>query len=196
MRKRRDTRSEILTLARRLFISRGFNGFSYQDLAEGLGIRKASIHYHFPAKDDLGIALLDQHKAYLGESFAHVRGGSPSEKLDALFAFYRHVVAEGDGENICLIGMCSAEWNLLGEAMQNRLTEIIENLDTWLSRLIRAGQEDGTFKPDLDPDEVTHIVYSGLQGAVQFARVRNDPACLENVINRLDNLLRVNVPAA
>ena len=196
MSKRRDTRSELLTLARRLFISRGFNGFSYQDLAEDLGIRKASIHYHFPSKDDLGVALLDQHKADLADAFAHVRGAAPSAKLDALFDFYRTVCAEDDGKNICLIGMCSAEWNVLGRDMRDRLAEIIEGLDAWLSRLIRAGQAEGCFKSVLDPDEVTHIVYAGLQGAVQMARVRKDPACLENVINRLDNLIRVNVPVS
>ena len=54
----RDTRAELLTQAELLIRTRGYSGFSYADLAEGVGIRKASIHHHFPAKSDLATALL------------------------------------------------------------------------------------------------------------------------------------------
>jgi len=49
---------EILDLAETLIQTRGYSAFSYQDIADSLGIRKASIHYHFPSKTDLGIAVV------------------------------------------------------------------------------------------------------------------------------------------
>src|SRR5579862_1588267 len=56
-----STRDRILDIAQRLIQSRGYNAFSFDDLAEELDIRTASIHYHFPTKADLGIALLRRY---------------------------------------------------------------------------------------------------------------------------------------
>ena len=49
----------LLAEAEILVRGRGYSGFSYADLADAVGIRKASIHHHFPTKTDLAIALLD-----------------------------------------------------------------------------------------------------------------------------------------
>jgi len=49
-----DTAERILDIAQDLIQRRGFNAFSYHDIAAPMGIRKASIHYHFPSKADLG----------------------------------------------------------------------------------------------------------------------------------------------
>lgn len=49
-----DMREQILTSAQRLVQQRGFNGFSYADIADEVGIRKASLHHYFPTKTDLG----------------------------------------------------------------------------------------------------------------------------------------------
>ena len=58
----RDTRMEIIDLAERLVRVRGYNGFSYRDLAEQIGIKTASIHYHFPTKADLGEAMVENER--------------------------------------------------------------------------------------------------------------------------------------
>jgi len=56
-----DTRTQILDIAEQLARQRGFSGFSYRDISQPLGIRNAAVHYHFPTKADLGIALLERY---------------------------------------------------------------------------------------------------------------------------------------
>ena len=53
-----DTAARILDVAERLVQTRGFNGFSYADVASELDVTKASLHYHFPGKAELGQALI------------------------------------------------------------------------------------------------------------------------------------------
>ncbi|XLM19461.1 TetR/AcrR family transcriptional regulator, partial [Chromobacterium piscinae] len=57
-----DTRKRILDLAEELLLTRGFNGFSYQHISSELGVRNAAIHYHFPKKNDLGVALIQRYR--------------------------------------------------------------------------------------------------------------------------------------
>ena len=56
-----DTASRILDVAERLVQLSGFNGFSYADVAAELRITKASLHYHFAGKAELGEALIARY---------------------------------------------------------------------------------------------------------------------------------------
>src|SRR6185295_2042375 len=71
-RQRSETAEQILDLAETLIQTRGYSAFSYQDIADSLGIRKASIHYHFPSKTDLGIAVVDRYVARFGGALAAI----------------------------------------------------------------------------------------------------------------------------
>ena len=68
----RDTRRELLDLAETLVRTRGYNGFSYRDLAEQIGIKTASIHYHFPTKGDLGEALIENEREVFARNLAQL----------------------------------------------------------------------------------------------------------------------------
>ena len=57
----RETRNALLVAAEEAARARGIDGFSYADLAETVGIRKASIHYHFPTKDALADAVMRRY---------------------------------------------------------------------------------------------------------------------------------------
>ena len=56
------TSDQILASARNFIVAGGYNGFSYADIAGEVGIRKASIHHHFPGKVDLVRAVVVQHR--------------------------------------------------------------------------------------------------------------------------------------
>ena len=53
-----NTREQIINKAAQLMLQRGLNGFSYRDISEPLGVKNAAIHYHFPSKADLVLALI------------------------------------------------------------------------------------------------------------------------------------------
>ena len=73
-RQRSETAEQILDLAETLIQTRGYSAFSYQDIADALGIRKASIHYHFPSKADLGVAVINRYIDRFDAALTEVAG--------------------------------------------------------------------------------------------------------------------------
>ncbi|MGO9147870.1 MAG: TetR/AcrR family transcriptional regulator [Desulfomonilia bacterium] len=87
-----DTRSKIIDLGEKLLLVQGFNGFSYADIAVSLGIKNAAIHYHFPAKCDLGLAIIERARKRFVKWGASRKTEEMAdwEKLDCFFEIYRH----------------------------------------------------------------------------------------------------------
>src|SRR5215475_711205 len=101
------TREHILDIAQALVQQRGFAAFSYRDVAAQVGIRAPSIHYHFPSKDDLGVALVERYRQRFTRHRSLIeRSGTPAERLDKYVALFRSTVA--DSAKMCLCGMLAA----------------------------------------------------------------------------------------
>src|SRR5579875_3715232 len=96
-----DTSTAILDIAERLIQRRGFSGFSYADIATELGISKASLHYHFPSKAELGESLINRYAARFADALNRIgaRAEPATEQLEAYCALYRAVLAE---QRMCL----------------------------------------------------------------------------------------------
>src|ERR687896_1612374 len=105
-----DTASRILDVAERLVQSRGFNGFSYADVAAELGITKASLHYHFAGKGELGHALVQRYADRFAASLEEIetRGGDAPAKLDAYARIYADALRQ---KRMCLCGMLAADYD-------------------------------------------------------------------------------------
>src|SRR5215207_1636211 len=89
-----DTASRILDVAERLVQLRGFNGFSYADVAAELSITKASLHYHFAGKAELGEAIIGRYAERFNRSLAEIetRPIDARAKLDAYAKLYADVL--------------------------------------------------------------------------------------------------------
>src|SRR5215212_1986418 len=120
-----DTSQRILDVAERLVQTRGFNGFSYADIADALKVTKASLHYHFPAKADLGKRLIERYErnflAALEQIDREARDGR--EKLRRYAGIYGDVVR---ANRMCLCGMLAAEFGTLPEAMRDELRHFFD----------------------------------------------------------------------
>ncbi len=132
-----DTPTAILELAETLVRSRSFNAFSYQDIAEGIGIRKASIHYHFASKEDLGVALVERfrRRAVMWASALVERNATPRDKLLAYFEMQGETLRTGN--IICLHGVLGAEYNALPERVRESYFDFLEEQLVWLGRRLR-----------------------------------------------------------
>jgi TetR/AcrR family transcriptional repressor of nem operon len=170
-----DTETRILDAAERLVQSRGFNGFSYADIASELGITKASIHYHFPSKAALGRALIER---YAGRFAAELRAidaevDEPGAKLDAYAALYADVLR---GDLMCLCGMLAAEFRTLPEAMRDAIVGFFDANEVWLARVLDAGGADASLHVVGPSREAARLIVSGLEGAMLVARPYRDVA--------------------
>ena len=179
-----DTREKILESANRLLRSRGFNGFSYQDIARPLGIRNAAVHYHFATKADLAIAVIDDFRRILRErTEAFMSGhGDPLAELEGFISFS---TAECRDENfLCPVGALSADFYSLPEPIRTAGQRLLDELLAWMTRVCAVGREQGKFAFDGDPAAKAQQIVATLQGARQLARFRG-PRAMHDVAGQL-----------
>ncbi|MDB4948269.1 MAG: putative transcriptional regulator, TetR family [Gemmatimonadetes bacterium] len=187
-----NTAVRILDAAQELVQTRGFNAFSYRDLAERVGIRTASIHYHFPAKSDLGRALLQRYRGTVADARAQVDAALPggadaAEKLRRFAAVLEGVLR--DGGRICLGGMLAADFATLPHEMQRAVTAFVEDNERWLAQVLVEGRAAGALAFQGDPDVAGTALFAALEGAMLTSRSRGDVEGYHSVSDWLiDNL--------
>ena len=178
------TASAILDIAERLVQSRGFNGFSYADIASELGITKASLHYHFPGKAELGESLIRRYSARFGEALVEIDGRqAPAlEKLRAYCDLYRVVLRS---ERMCLCGMLAAEYETLPTAMRDAVVVFFDDNQGWLANLLGDGRATDDLHFTGSPDEAAHEIIAALEGAMLVSRPYQNTAVLDSVAKRV-----------
>jgi TetR/AcrR family transcriptional regulator, transcriptional repressor for nem operon len=179
-----DTASAILDIAERLVQSRGFNGFSYADIATELGIAKASLHYHFPGKAELGESLIGRYATRFGEALADIdrSEAAPFEKLRAYCDLYRSVLLS---RRMCLCGMLAAEYETLPLPMRDAVVGFFDQNQTWLAALLDAGRGAHALRFTGSSADAAHEIIAALEGAMLVSRPYHSTAVLDSVTNRV-----------
>ncbi len=187
---RSGTADQILDVAERLVQTRGFNGFSYADISGEVGITKASLHYHFRTKADLGCRLIERYS----EAFRSALGAIESSDVDAPGKLAQYVRLYADvlrAERMCLCGMLAAEHTTLPLPMQDELRRFFDMNEGWLARVVEEGRKAGTLRFDGSAREVAQLLLGSLEGAMLVARSYGDLARFELSSARLlDELTR------
>src|SRR5258708_5276750 len=181
-----DTDERILALAERLVQTRGFNGFSYADIAASLGVTKASLHYHFPAKAELGRSLIGRYEKNFLAALAGIdrTTSKAKDKLRRYAGIYADVLRDG---RMCLCGMLAAEYATLPKAMQKELRHYFEENERWLAQVLEAGRRSGELEFSGAPREVATFLVSSLEGAMMLARSHGDAKRFRGIAERLVN---------
>lgn len=187
---RSSTAEAILDSAQALIQSRGYSAISYQDISLALGIRKASIHHHFPTKADLGAAVIERYAERFEAALAAIDGdrqASAAAMLDRYFGPFRALAATPD--QICLCGALAGEMPALSPALRERVDRFFTVHHDWLAALLRRGAERGEFRLAASAERTARLVFDSLQGALIVRRTTGDPDELEAVIGALLALL-------
>jgi len=172
---RSDTRTRILDVAERLVQSRGFNGFSYADIAAELGVSTASLHYHFAGKAELGRALIVRYAERFNSALADIDARLPDARarLEAYVSIYTDLMHKG---RFCLCGMLAAEYETLPPPMRDAVVEFFDRNEAWLISVLELGAEQRTMHLTGSAENVARMVVSGLEGAMLVTRPYGDPA--------------------
>ena len=178
------TRGRILDAAERLVQSRGFNGFSYADVASELGVTKASLHYHFPSKAKLGEALIARYTERFVGALGQIDADrlAPAAKLAAYAALYAQVLRE---ERMCLCGMLAAEYETLPGPMRNAILSFFDHNQGWLRTVMEDGRADRSMSFDGTAEDGAQTILGGLEGALLVARPYHDVGRFETAATRL-----------
>jgi TetR/AcrR family transcriptional repressor of nem operon len=168
-----DTAARILDVAERLVQVRGFNGFSYADVAAELNITKASLHYHFAGKAELGEALISRYRERFAEALAAIdaRPTGAGAKLDAYVRLYADVLR---AKRMCLCGMLAAEYQTLPKPMRDAVIRFFDENEMWLESVLEGGQVEGTLQFTGSASEAARMIIGGLEGAMLVARSYGD----------------------
>jgi TetR/AcrR family transcriptional repressor of nem operon len=179
-----STRSRILDAAERLVQVRGFNGFSYADVATELAVTKASLHYHFPSKAGLGEALIARYAERFADALAAIDGhdATAPTKLDAYASLYGNVLREG---RMCLCGMFAAEFETLPTPIRDAVVAFLDENEAWLERVLEQGREEGSLRFSGSATDTARSIVSGLEGTMLVARSYGEIERFETVATRL-----------
>ena len=185
-----DTGRRALDVAERLVQTRGFNGFSYADIAEALGVTKASLHYHFPSKADLGQRLIERYEAAFLETLAGIDKAQQraAQKLRRYAAIYADVLR---ANRMCLCGMLASDYATLPKPMRERVRHFFDENERWLARVLDEGRKAGQLSFKGPPVELARMIVASLEGAMMLARSYGEPprfdAAAERVIAELES---------
>lgn len=183
-----EMRDQILASAQRLVQQRGFNGFSYADIASEVGIRKASLHHHFPTKSDLGLALIDGYTEQLESGLLQISNTIPQAdgRLKAYAGIYRASLEAG---RMCLGGMLASDAPTLDPGMLPALKRFFSRNVEWLTEVLAAGQAQQLFVLTGTPADHARMLLSALQGALLISRSTGDHEAFERTATLLINEL-------
>ena len=172
-----SVREQLLEHTLVLMRRRGFNGFSYRDLAELVGVKTSSIHYYFPSKDDLALEAVKTYSASVSERLRHIDPNLSSAEQAAQYLAPLRATACGD--QICLAGMLSTETLCLPESVHGVLKEFYRMNETWLMRLFEHAQSEHHKTFPVPPQELAQVIYGALQSGLIAASLFGTPDRLE-----------------
>lgn len=173
-----DTRGNIVRTARRLLLTHAYLGLNFQDLAEQIGIRKASLYHHFPSKLAVGQAVVDDSARRFqrwAETIAHL---SAPRQLQAYVQMLREALAAGG--MVCPIGATAGEWAGLEPELQDTIKRFHREQLAWLEALAeqlpspQPATSDGAKARAISPRAWAAHVNATCQGALLSARMHGD----------------------
>ncbi|MDR5736692.1 MULTISPECIES: TetR/AcrR family transcriptional regulator [unclassified Caballeronia] len=173
-------RESLLDHAQTIMMTRGYNGFSYRDLSELVGVKTSSIHYYFPTKEDLALEAVNAYSADVMSSIYAIDSSAPAEKkLDRYTRLFGRII--GDGKQICLCGMLASDIESLPESVRHAVQAFFRANENWLAKVLAEGEAQGTLDAHGKPETTARALYAAFQGSLLTCRLFQTRARLEEV---------------
>lgn len=166
------TRERILELGEELILNKGYNGFSYQDISNVLGIKNAAVHYYFPTKENLGVSILKTNTQRFDEMVENMQSRNFDE-WHQLEAFMKIYLKSNRENKICLIGSLGTDINTLSDPMKNELQKMVGRILEWLEIILEDGRKKGLFSFTPPAHDQALQLLSSLVAGLQLARILN-----------------------
>lgn len=167
----------LLQAAEKRVRTGGYDNFSFRDLANDVGIKSASVHYHFPTKAELGVELVRSYTQRffdnLGEPNVHIENGiSP---ISAYIDMFRHALVVE--QQMCLCGLLGAETDGLPDEVKRETTAFFEKNIDWLKHAfeLTAAPHRGNYK------EKAIQLLCALEGAILVSKSLGNDTVFETV---------------
>ena len=185
-----NTSDEILASARNLIMSGGYNGFSYADISGVVGIRKASIHHHFPSKVDLVRELVKRYREDGQASVVTLEQNVP-DALDILKVYANHWAKciEDASRPYCVCALLASELPSLPPEVATEVRAFFRFISSWLTTVMERGSKERVLilnsEPHVEAEAFLATVYGAMLSARAYGKPEVFPMILEPALNRL-----------
>jgi TetR/AcrR family transcriptional repressor of nem operon len=179
------TREVIIDKADQFIRDKGYNGFSFKDISNDIGIKTASIHYHFPAKSDLGVATIREHIERSESLKNQVAHESPQTQLEAFLAIHTQIKLEN---KVCIVGSLATDLNTLDDSIKTELQIFAKLIIDWLTEVLTKGKELKIFDFQATPRTKALMIITNMIAIVQLSRLTDQSdfeAVKENILTEL-----------
>ena len=179
-----DTAQDILRCARSLIIAGGYNGFSYADFSQVVGIRNASIHHHFPSKSDLVRTLVAQYRdeAQAGIAALERNVSEPGERLRAYAGYWEACITDATAP-FCVCALLASQIPVLPEEVALEVRAHFRALSAWLASVLERGAKEGRFQLKGTAKSEAEVFMATVHGGMLSARAYGDPKMFGAVVN-------------
>lgn len=166
----RSTAERLLDVAQDLIQQKGYNGFSYEDLSQIVGLKKPSIHHHFPRKEDLGAQVIERYTERFKGFLENIDDASIGieGRLEAYVALFSNTY--GQARKLCPCGMLGAELSVLPALVADAVQAFFSLNLEWLTQLLELGRKKGQLGFTEDAAAQAFFVLSALEGAMVVGR--------------------------
>jgi len=176
------TRERIVRSAAKLFLTRSYTSVGIADVCAAAGVHKGSFYHFFPAKADLGRAVIDLHAGVFERQLElrSEQARDPAQELLAVAVAVAHV-QEGFERRFgrivgCPFGNLAAELATIETELGDHVAEVFGRWQERLARACRRAAAAGALRPGTDPDGLAHAILAQTQGLILLAKVRASPA--------------------
>lgn len=180
------TAEDILACARSLIIAGGYNGFSYADIASEIGIRKPSIHHHFPSKVDLVRTLVSRYRKEAEAGLAAIERNSsdPVELLRSYAGYWEACIADATAP-FCVCALLASELPILPEEVGIEVRAHFRSLSNWLASVFERGAKADRLLVVATSRVEAETFMATVHGAMLSARAYGDPKMFGAILNPL-----------
>jgi len=167
-----QNREKLEMAAQELVQRGGVGGLSFRKLADHVGIKSSSVHYHFPEKSDLASALIERYSEAFFAQLAAIEQGDQKlrHKLSQFIDVFEEV---GRQKKLCLCGMMAAEYEQLSDENRELLNAYFDNTEKWLTQILENHKNE--YSADMNRPSLARAILSALEGALLLDRVQGTP---------------------
>jgi TetR/AcrR family transcriptional repressor of nem operon len=163
-------RDRILDAAESRARAAGYDGFSFRDLAADIGIKSASIHYHFPTKADLAEALVRRYTQRALHHLGEAETLTAREAVERVCRLFERALIDED--RMCLCGLFGAQRDGLPAPVARATGEFFRCLIGFLA----------PFVPHRPGGSSAESIIAALEGGLILARSLEDPQVFHQVV--------------
>lgn len=184
-----STRDQILNCAQGLIQTRGYNGFSFRDIAGDIGIKSSSIHYYYPGKTDLAVAVASKYRSGFTTATQQLVADKKTSIAILLgYADFFEMTLKRENR-LCLCGMLASEVNSVESELRSEIKDFFNDQILFLKGVISKGQSNGEIRKDLQTEGFAKSYLAALEGAMMLARVDETPSDIISAARQMISLI-------